>query len=55
MEKKRKDQSHQCDSPAFIKLCLDCKRPKCNNCITSMDADQRRAVVERYALAEGGR
>lgn len=55
MEKKRKEQRHLCDSPAFIKFCLSCTRPRCNNCITSMNADERKEIVERYALADGGR
>ncbi len=42
--KEQMEEYYGGDDPALIKMCLECKRPDCYNCIHRMKKNEKEAV-----------
>lgn len=38
------DDMHYIDHPNFVRMCLECRRQTCNNCIKYMNQTEKEAI-----------
>ena len=40
------------DVPELIRMCLECRKPRCNNCINEMSNDEKSDIIEQRKQEE---